>query len=57
MMHRLIIDLLKVATHQQAVDSVQKSGQSHQLRLVVEIPLFTGFCTSQVVVRDFRHQQ
>ena len=33
-----------------------KSGD-HQLRLVVEIPLFTGFDTSQVVVWDFSHQQ
>ena len=29
----------------------------HQLRLVVEIPSFTGFYTSQVVVWDFFHQQ
>ena len=29
---------------------VQKSGD-HQLRLVVELLLFTGFCTSQVVSR------
>ena len=31
---------------------VQKSGGPHQLRLVVELPLFTRFCTSQVV-QDF----
>ena len=30
---------------------------ANQLRLVVEIPLFTGFYTSQVVVWDVFHQQ
>ena len=38
------------------VDGSQKSGD-HQLRLVVEIPLFTRCYTSQVVVWDFFHQQ
>ena len=33
------------------------SANSPMLRLVVEIPFFTGFSRSQVVVWDFFHQQ
>ncbi len=36
---------------------VEEIQRENQLRLVVEIPLITGFYTSQVVVWDFFHQQ
>ena len=37
------------------VDTVDGRNQSgdHQLRLAVDLPLFTGFYTSQVVLPDF----
>ena len=49
--------IMEHGTAQDILLMVQKSGE-HQLRLVVEIPSFTGFSYIQtVVVWDFFHQQ